>query len=254
MPRAGAARHPFLDHPHPIPMAHRGGAGAWPENTLPAFAGAVAIGYRYLETDVQATADGVLVAFHDDDLLRTCGRPGRISRLPWSEVRTARVDGQEPIPLMTDLLEAFPEARFNIDCKTDAATGPLIEVLRRQQALDRVCVGSFSHRRLVRLRKDLGPGLCSSMSPPEVLAWRAGRVPSRVPVAQVPVRVGTRPTVPVVTRWTVDLAHRRDTQVHVWTIDHAEEMLRLLELGVDSIMTDHPAILKQVLQQRGEWI
>ena len=64
----------------------------------------------------------------------------------------------------------------------------------------------------------------------------------------------TRPTVPVVTRWTVDLAHRRDTQVHVWTIDHAEEMLRLLELGVDSIMTDHPAILKQVLQQRGEWI
>ncbi len=248
----GASRHPFLDHPHPIAMAHRGGAGDWPENTMPAFAGAVAMGFRYLETDVQATADGVLVAFHDDDLLRTCGRAGHISKLPWREVSSAQVDGREPIPLMADLLEAFPDARFNIDCKTDAAMGPLIEVLRGHDALDRICIGSFSHRRLVKLRRELGSRLCSSMSPIEVASWRAGRVPRHVPVAQVPVRIGTR--VRVVTRWTVDLAHRHDTQVHVWTIDDAEEMLRLLELGVDCIMTDRPSVLKQVLQQRGEWV
>lgn len=232
-------------------MAHRGGAGDWPENTLPAFRAAVELGYRYLETDVQVTADGVVVAFHDDDLQRTCGRAGHISTLPWSEVATARVDGREPIPLLDDLFEEFPDARFNIDCKSDAARAPLAAFLRRHAALDRVCVGSFSHRRLVRLRRDLGPGLCTSMSPPEVVSWRLGRVPRQVPAAQVPVGYGR---VPVVTRWMVDLAHRHHVQVHVWTVDDAEDMFRLLELGVDSIMTDRPAVLKQVLQQRGQWV
>ncbi len=78
-----ARRHPFLDWPGPIAFAHRGGAGDAPENTMPAFAAAVALGYRYLETDAQLTADGVVVAFHDDDLTRTCGRAVHISELPW---------------------------------------------------------------------------------------------------------------------------------------------------------------------------
>src|SRR6186713_1400748 len=114
-------RFPYLEHDGPIAFAHRGGAGDYPENTMPAFANAVSLGYRYLETDVHATVDAVLVAFHDDDLSRTCGRPGRISKLPWSEVRAARVNGTEPIPLLTDLFDAFPDARINIDCKSDAA-------------------------------------------------------------------------------------------------------------------------------------
>ena len=84
---------------------------------MPAFQHAVDLGYTYLETDVHVTSDGVLVAFHDDDLSRTCGRPGTISTLPWREVSAARVDGREPIPLMEDLLGSFPEARVNIDCK-----------------------------------------------------------------------------------------------------------------------------------------
>jgi glycerophosphoryl diester phosphodiesterase len=90
-------RHPYLDWDGPIPFAHRGGASDAPENTMPAFEYAVDLGYRYIETDVQVTSDGVLVAFHDDDLKRTCGRDGRISRLPWSEVRTALVDGRAPV-------------------------------------------------------------------------------------------------------------------------------------------------------------
>ena len=100
-PTNRSARHPYLDWPGPIPFAHRGGASDAPENTMPAFEHAVRLGYRYLETDVHVTADGVVVAFHDDDLSRTCGRPGRISTLPWSEVSAARVDGAEPIPRLS---------------------------------------------------------------------------------------------------------------------------------------------------------
>jgi glycerophosphoryl diester phosphodiesterase len=244
------ARHPFLDHDGPIPFAHRGGALDQSENTLVAFQGAVELGYRYIETDVHATSDGVLVAFHDDDLSRTCGRPGKISELPWSEVQTARVDGKEPIPLLTDLFDALPQARINIDCKADSAVDPLIGILRRTNALDRVCVGAFSDRRLKRIRKALGKGLCSSLAPMEVVRWRLSLPPSGAQCAQVPVKYGP---IPVVTARTLANAHRHDIAVHVWTIDDEDEMERLLDLGVDGIMTDRPTVLKSVLESRGEW-
>src|SRR3712207_6625112 len=157
-----AARHPFLDWPAPIPFAHRGGASDAPENTMPAFEYAVNLGYRYIETDVQVTADGVVVAFHDDDLRRTCGRPGRISALSWRDVSSARVNGEAPIPLLDDLLGTWPDVRVNIDCKTDAAVPALASSLRRAGALDRVLVGAFSDRRVARLRAALGPGLCTA--------------------------------------------------------------------------------------------
>ena len=102
---------------------------------MQAFEYAVDLGYRYLETDVQVTADGVLVAFHDNDLLRTTGRAGKISELPWSEVSTALVDGKAPIPLLEDLLGAWPDARVNIDCKSDAAVDALVACLRRTNSL-----------------------------------------------------------------------------------------------------------------------
>jgi hypothetical protein len=109
--------HPYLDWPGPIPFAHRGGASDNPENTMPAFQHAVDLGYTYLETDVHATSDGVLVAFHDPDLSRTCGRDGTIDSMTARDVASARVDGREPIPLFEELVGSFPEARFNIDCK-----------------------------------------------------------------------------------------------------------------------------------------
>ena len=118
--------HPYLEWDGPIPFAHRGGASDVPENTMPAFQYAIDAGYRYVETDVQVTADGILVAFHDDDLSRTCGRPGRISDLPWSEVKTALVDGTAPIPLLEDMLGTWPELRVNIDCKTNTAEDALV--------------------------------------------------------------------------------------------------------------------------------
>ncbi len=242
---------PFLDWPAPLPFAHRGGASEAPENTLPAFEHAVALGYTYLETDVHVTADGVLVAFHDTDLSRTCGRPGIITELPWSDVSTARVGGREPIPLMEDLLEAFPDARFNIDCKSNAAVSALVSVIKRTNAGLRVCISAFDDRRLIRLRAALGPQVCTGLGPGQIAALRfLGRAAGGGAAAQVPVRQGR---VTLVDERFVRGAHRRGLQVHVWTIDDAHEMRRLLDLGVDGLMTDRPAVLRDVLVERGEW-
>jgi len=243
--------HPFLDWNGPIPFAHRGGASDVPENTMPAFQYAVDLGYRYVETDVQVTSDGVLVAFHDNDLRRTCGRPGRISELPWSDVSTARVSGEAPIPLMEDLLGTWPELRINIDCKSDAAVDALVSCLRRTNSLDRVLLGSFSDARLRRLRKELGDGVCTSLGPVGVASLRFGR-PRHVEAmaAQVPVKQGP---LTVTNRAFVERAHALGLAVHVWTIDDADEIRRLLDLGVDGIMTDRPEVLRTVFQERGLW-
>ena len=214
---------------------------------MPAFERAVELGYRYLETDVHVTADGVVVAFHDDDLSRTCGRPGRISELPWSEVATARVDGREPIPRLDELLGAWPDIRWNIDCKADRAADPLADELARAKILDRVCVSAFSDRRLLRLRRRLGDGLCSGAGPAELAALRLiGWTWPGPLAAQVPV---SRGRLTVVDERFVERAHRRGIHVHVWTIDDPAEMSRLLDLGVDGIMTDRPAVLRDVLSR-----
>ena len=247
--------HPFLDHPGPIPFAHRGGASEAPENSLPAFQNAIDLGYRYLETDVHATADGVLVAFHDDVLDRVTDRTGHIDQLPWSEVSKARIDGREPIPLLEDLLVTWPEARINIDPKADTSVDPLIDVLRRTSAVDRVCIGSFSDERITRVRDAFGSELCTGMGPEEFLgllrAFEGEEVDFRSQAAQIP------PTdhrgKPLVTPDLVETAHRCGIVVHVWTIDDADEMHRLLDLGVDGIMTDRPQVLRAVFEERGIW-
>lgn len=222
-----------------------------PENTMPAFQYAVDHGYRYVETDVQVTSDGVLVAFHDNDLSRTCGRNARISDLPWSEVRTALVDGKAPIPLLEEMLGAWPELRVNIDCKSDAAVEALVATLQRSNALDRVSVGAFSDRRIQRLRKLLGPQLCSALGPGETARLRFGTLRTAIAnAAQIPVRQGP---LTVVTKGLIARAHRLGIKVHVWTIDDPQEMERLLDLGVDGLMTDRPPVLRQVFQDRGIW-
>jgi len=245
----------FLDWPAPIAFAHRGGASEAPENTLPAFEQAVRLGYTYLETDVHVTADGMLLAFHDDHLDRVTDRVGVIADLPWATVREAKVDGREPIPLFEDLLGAFPHARINVDPKHDAAVEPLVSALRRCSAIERVCIGAFSDRRLARMRALCGPQLCTSLGPGGIVKLRAisvgtPRLRLAAPCAQVP--TAARGVTIVDTRF-VAAAHRRGLQVHVWTIDDESEMRRLLDLGVDGIMTDRPALLKDVLESRGQW-
>jgi glycerophosphoryl diester phosphodiesterase len=249
-----AAEFAFLDHPGPIPFAHQGGASDAPENTMLAFEQAVNLGYRYVETDVHVTADGVLVAFHDDQLDRVTDRTGTIGELTWSAVQEARVDGLEPIPLLAELLAAWPDLRVNIDPKHDAAVEPLARVVRAAGAVDRVCVGAFSDERLERIRALL-PGVCTSLGPLGTLqlglASQGEEIePLPSPCAQVPTHFGDKP---IVTEAFLAEAHGRGLQVHVWTIDQEDEMDRLLDLGVDGIMTDRPALLRQVLERRGQW-
>lgn len=242
----------FLDHVGPIAFAHRGGAEEAPENTMAAFEHAVRMGYRYLETDVHATADGVLVAFHDHVLDRVTDRSGAIGALPWAEVREARIgEGGHGVPLLEDVLGAWPDVRVNVDPKHDASVTPLVDALRRTEAFDRVCVAAFSDRRLARFRRLTGHQVCTAMGPGEIGALRlSGIATGTAACVQVPVHYGR---IPVADRRFVAAAHRRGLPVHVWTIDDEREMQRLLDLGVDGLMSDRPAVLKDVLERRGQW-
>jgi glycerophosphoryl diester phosphodiesterase len=248
----------FLDQPGPLAFAHRGGAAHHPENSWPAFEHAVNLGYKYLETDAHATADGVLVAFHDHTLDRSTDRAGRIARMPYREVAAARIGGREPIPLLEDLLAAWPDTRFNIDVKETPAIGPLARALARVNAWERVCVCSFSSRRLRATRKALARPVCMALSPAALATVRmsrnlagSGAVLARrlasegMRCAQVPAAVATGGF--------VRRAHALGLQVHVWTVNDQTEMTCLLDLGADGIMTDETVLLRDVLAARGQW-
>jgi glycerophosphoryl diester phosphodiesterase len=253
---------PFLDHPRPIAFAHRGGAAHAPENSWSAFEHAVKLGYAYLETDARATADGKLVAFHDRNLERVTDAEGPIGLKPYRVVAALRVAGSEPIPLIEDLLGAWPDLRFNIDLKDEAGIPLLPGVLRRTDAWDRVCVTSFSGARLRIVRKLLDRPVCMTTSPAAIAAVRCSmrtRLPPGPPThllarrlarvearcAQVPGRVATRSF--------VRRAHALGLDVHVWTINDRAGMNRFLDLGADGIMTDDIETLREVLIERGQW-
>ncbi|MDH4146964.1 MAG: glycerophosphodiester phosphodiesterase [Acidimicrobiia bacterium] len=260
------ARFEFLDWPGPLAFAHRGGGHERPENSLEAFDHAVALGYRYLETDVQVTRDGRLVAHHDPFLDPRDG-PGRfIAELTWSEVRQVRLrDPQgEPteqrITLLEDLMGTYPEARFNIDAKVDRAVAPLAELISRLGATGRVCLASFSDARVRELRSLLGPELCTSGGPLDVARIRLGPLgrlfgAPKAACLQVPTqrRVRGPLAIPIVEPRFLRRVAEVGLSTHVWTVDDPDEMHRLLDLGVHGLMTDRPSVLKEVLVERGEW-
>jgi len=246
---------PFLDHLGPIPFAHRGGAGVFPENTLPAFQNAVDMGYKYLETDVHSSKDGKVFAFHDDSLERVTGHIGKISEMTSKEISKIEINGSAKIPTLSELLETFPEVKINIDPKADSVVMPLINLLKYTNSLSRVCIGSFSDKRIKHVRKELGSGLCISAGPKAVMKFLAGKFHFSTSkpdydCLQVPQRYGP---VKIITRDFINKAHSRGLQVHVWTVDDRKEMSELLDLGVDGLMTDEPGTLKNVLLERGEW-
>jgi len=246
---------PFLDYPYPIPFAHRGGAGVFPENTLPAFQNAVNSGYKYLETDVHSSKDGEVFAFHDDSLDRVTEHSGKISELTSKEISNIKIDNFAKIPTLLELLETFPEAKLNIDPKADSVVQPLTDLLKHTNSVSRVCIGSFSDKRIKHIRKELGSRLCVSAGPKKVVKFLAGKLAfskfkSDYHCLQVPQRSGP---VKIITHDFVKRAHSRGLQVHVWTVDDPYEMNELLDLGVDGLMTDEPSILKNVLIERGEW-
>jgi glycerophosphoryl diester phosphodiesterase len=253
--------HPFLRGPWPRAFAHRGwhtGDLRGMENSLSAFRRAADEGYRYVETDVHATADGVVVMHHDSHLDRTTDGRGAIHGLRWSAVGSALIAGREPVCRLDDLLEELPETCFNVDVKADSAVRPVLRVLRRHNAWDRVCLAAFDDRRLEMLRRHGDRRLLTSMGRRSVTALWAGsrfrarplRALVRGSAAQVPPRQGR---LRVIDSRFVRWAHRCGLEVHAWTIDDATEMTDLLDLGVDGLVTDRPEVLREVLQRRGRW-
>jgi glycerophosphoryl diester phosphodiesterase len=245
-------------------MAHRGFSREGLENSMAAFRAAVELGYRYLETDVHTTSDGVLLLFHDDSLDRVTDGRGRISELTAAEVAAARIGGREPVPLFDELVTEFPDVRLNLDVKDWSSVRSLADGIERHHAHQRVLVASFSDRRRRAVLKLLSLPVASSagvmtntlfvlLGPLMPAAWlrRVLRRALRdVQALQVPVRYGA---FRVVTAGYVRRAHALGLLVHVWTINDPAEMRRLLELGVDGIVTDRADLLKQVLLERGEW-
>jgi glycerophosphoryl diester phosphodiesterase len=254
----------YLDHPGPIPMAHRGFDGDGLENSMRAFEAAVRLGYRYVETDVHATHDGHVVAFHDETLDRVTDRVGTITEMSWRAVSRARIGGREPIPLLEDLLGSWPELRLNVDIKSSGAILPLVRVIERTRAHDRVCVTSFSDQRrqaaVMRLTQPVATSAGQSTTaafraaaslPPLVRASVVSKALQSVDGVQVPPH---RYGIEVVNPTTVAAAHEVGRFVHVWTVNEVPEMVRLLDLGVDGIMTDRADLLKDVLVARGQWV
>ncbi len=247
----------------PLALAHRGGEPG-PENTELALRRAVELGFRYIEIDLRTTADGVLVLFHDAVLDRATGSTGTISSMTWDELAQVTVRGSDgtecSLLRFEDALQLFPDTHFNVDLKEDAAVEPFCAAVERFGAHDRVLAASFDHARRRRTRRLMGPRTASSAD--RRLAWllvllgpfgRAARLfrgVREIDCVQVPAR---HRRLRVVRPAFVRRCHRAGLQVHVWTVNDPEEMTRLLDMGVDGLVTDNVEALADVMRTRGHW-
>ena len=243
----------------PIVLAHRGGADEHPENSIEAFQAMVDKGFTYIETDTHATADGKLVIIHDPLLDRTTDGSGPISMKTWDEVIKVRdQSGRRPM-LLEEALELFPDVDFNVDIKVDSAVEPIIKLMKSGDYLDRVLLASFSEKRLRRIRRAV-PGVASSLGTAAiiqvVLASRASaprrrRLLSQVPGPALGVVCAQLPEkfrgIPILDQRLIDMVHEMGLAVHVWTINEAMDMARLLEMGIDGLVTDRPTLAREVI-------
>lgn len=251
-----AFKHPYLAGQDFICFAHRGGGAEQPENSAKAFLAARAMGYRYIEIDVQATSDGRLIVFHDDTLDRTTSGTGDISTLPYARVREALIGGSEPIMTLEQALEDFPDIRFNVDIKTEQALQPTLDLMAKMKCFERICLASFSDDRLRKVRRAFGPEVCTSAGPQGVFAlklgsWRLPMLRVHVQCAQVPI---SEYGITIVTPAFIKHCNKKGIAVHVWTINDEDNMRRLIRLGVNGLISDHPTLLKQVAKEEGVWV
>lgn len=261
--------HPYLDRPGPWLVAHRGASDEAPENTLPAFDRAAALGADALEIDVHRSADGAVLVFHDDDTARITGVPGTIEGRTAAEIATLDAgysftpDGGRTfpfrgagvrIPPLAEVFARYPSLRLSIDAKTyDAPLArALADTIRAARAEDRVVVGSFHDAQARRLGRLL-PGVCRFL-PQRAAVWHVVAATLHLPslgtpayqLAALPRRQGR---IEVVTPRLLRHLHRRGIPLHVWTVDDEAEMRELLALGVDGIITNRPGLAKRVMER-----
>ena len=247
--------HRYLNSENPVAIAHRGGSYLGSENTMEAFENAINMGFKFLETDIQITRDKKLIAFHDNTLNRVTDHKGYIINKTWNELKKTKVAGKFNIPLLSDIFYSWPEINLNIDPKNNASISTLIEFLKENKFFDRVCIGSFSGKRLETLRKIFGSSLCTSAGPLEVLKLKLSSLNLRkfkidANCVQVPLRYFG---IKIIDRNFINYCHELNLKVHVWTINEIKEMEKLLDLGVDGIMSDNLEGLKTVLTKRNLW-
>lgn len=261
MTDGGAATLEYFRCAGRIAMAHRGFTSfRFPMNTMAAFREAAKLGFRYIETDVRATRDGVAVILHDRSLPPASGVSGAIDRLSWREACRADLGAGEPIPTLEELLVALPDMRVNIDIKAASAVAATVDVIERLNAHDRVLVTSFSDRRrrlALRLLSKRVASSAGTVAFPALVAARtaagrayAWRMLRDSDCLQLPPRIGS---LAVITPALVQAAHATGRQVHAWTVNDPAAMRALLDIGVDGIVTDRADLLRDALIARGEW-
>ncbi|RXZ50523.1 glycerophosphodiester phosphodiesterase [Agromyces fucosus] len=234
----------YFEPSRPRVLAHRGLALEAPENTLLAFAKAVAIGAEYVETDVHLTADGVAVVAHDPTLARVADRDVEVSKLTMAELRRIDLGHGQAFCSLEESLDAFPDTRFNIDVKIESAVEATVASVAKLRAGSRVLLTSFSEGRRRRLAAYVldaatsvgGAGVVRTRLASLTGSTRAvSRALRGAHALQVPERIGV---LPLVTERFVAAAHRAGAEVHVWTVNDPADMTRLLDLGVDGLVTD----------------
>lgn len=259
-------RHPYLSPAAPRVLAHRGlvttddASHGVVENSFAAVAAAHAAGAAYVESDCHLTSDGTVVLFHDDDLQRVADDPRKIADVRLHELEELMA-ARGGLITLAQALEAFPEVRFNLDVKAAAAAEGVGRLVAPHA--ERVLVTSFSDdRRLEALAAARSAGAAQrpatspgSATVARLLAARALRRTSRVralleglDALQVPERQGP---VRVVTRGLVRDAHASGVEVHVWTVNADDDMERLLDLGVDGLVTDRADAALATVNSRG---
>ncbi len=238
-----------------LAFAHRGGNELAPENSFRAFKSAVDIGYKYLETDVHLTKDGFLIAFHDDTLDRVTDKSGLIRDLTLSEIKKAKIAGTDEIPLLSELLNSFTDCFFNIDCKVDETVQPLINLINNKDFINRVCIGSFSQKRINFIRKSLGKEVKTSMGPAEVilskfLSYTSLGYNFKSSYTSIPIR---RYGINLLDERNINYLKSNNQKVIAWTINDEDQMKMLINIGIDGIMTDNLTLLKKVLIEESLW-
>ena len=246
---------PFLRNPGSLAIAHRGGALENEENTWAAFSHAISLGYTHMELDVHATRDGVVVIHHDSDLRRVFKDPRLIAQTDFEDLSRLRSPGGAQIPTLEDLLSEHPDICLIIETKSREVIEPLCALIQRLDAIKRVCIGAFDPACTAQARALLGPDILWSPAHAQVARlWARGwGLPLGLDdfrVVQVPARWKG---VPVVTPRFIRAAHVAGIAVQVWTVNERAQMLELLDMGADGIITDNPTLLRDVLIERGNW-
>ena len=240
----------YLDYEGIEVLAHRGGAEESYENTLESFKYSQSLGCKFIETDVQVSSDGIPYIFHDDELKRICEIPKKFDGLKSDEIDSLTIFNNHKIPKLEDALNEFPNLSFQIDFKTDEVVEPALNVIQKTNSSDRVCIASFSSKRLERVRS-ASSNLCISMGPNEVFKTLLSRYKLinsslKGDCLQVPMKYYG---VKIVTKKFVEYLKSKNIKIMVWTINDVETFKYLIQLEVDGIITDRPKLLFETLEK-----